>query len=47
MKCPYCEETELIESLYYICPKCKLAMTQLELAIAIQSNVKVNSGGKK
>jgi len=38
MQCPYCEETELIESLFYICPKCKLAMTDLELAIAMRAN---------
>ena len=38
MLCPYCEDTELIESLYYICPKCKLAMDGLELAIAIRAN---------
>ena len=38
MLCPYCEETELIESLFYICPKCKLAMTGLDLAIAIRAN---------
>ena len=38
MLCPYCEETELIESLYYICPKCKIAMTRLELQIAIRAN---------
>lgn len=38
MICPYCEDTELIESLFCICPKCKLAMTELELAIAIRAN---------
>lgn len=38
MLCPYCENTELIKSLYWICPKCKLAMTQLELEIAIAAN---------
>ena len=38
MLCPYCEETELIESLLYICPNCKVAMTDLELAIAIRAN---------
>lgn len=38
MICPYCEDTKLIESLYYICPKCKIAMTDLELAIAIRGN---------
>ena len=38
MNCPYCEDTELIKSLYYICPKCKIAMTGLELAIAIRAN---------
>ena len=38
MLCLYCEDTELIQSLYWICTKCKIAMTQLELGIAIRSN---------
>ncbi len=38
MICPYCEDTELINSLYFICPKCKIAMTELELAIALRAN---------
>lgn len=37
MICPYCEHTQFIESLYYICPECKIAMTKLELAIAIRA----------
>ncbi len=37
LKCPYCEDTEIIESLYYICPSCKIAMTGLELAIALRA----------
>ena len=37
MYCPYCECTEIVESLYFICPKCKIAMTGLELAIAVMS----------
>ena len=38
MICPYCEDTELVTCGYYICPKCKIAMTELELAIAVQAN---------
>ncbi len=38
MICPYCEETELIVCGYYICQKCKLAMTEVELAEAIRAN---------
>ncbi len=38
MICPYCEETELTECGYYICPKCKIAMTEIELASAIRAN---------
>jgi len=38
MKCPYCEDTQIIECGYFICPKCKVAMTELELAIAIRAN---------
>lgn len=38
MICPYCEDTEIITCGYYICPKCKIAMTELELAIAIRAN---------
>jgi len=38
MLCPYCEDTELIACGYYICPKCKIAMTDDELAFAIRAN---------
>jgi len=38
MKCPYCEDTELILCGYYICPKCEIAMTDVELASAIRAN---------
>ena len=36
MSCPYCEG-KLILSLYYICPRCKVAMTELELGMAIRA----------
>ena len=38
MNCPYCDG-ELCSCGYYICPKCKVAMTDLELAIALRSKV--------
>jgi len=38
MKCPCCEDTKLIVCGYYICPKCKIAMTETELASAIRAN---------
>ena len=38
MICPYCEETELTHCGYHICPKCKIAMTDDELATAIRAN---------
>ena len=38
MLCPYCEEAELTVCGYYICPKCKIAMTEDELVIAIRAN---------
>ena len=38
MLCPYCKETELVVSLLFICPRCKLAMTYLELLIAMTTN---------
>lgn len=42
MICPYCEDTELIVCGYYICPKCKIAMTADELATAIRANKDAN-----
>jgi len=36
MLCPYCGK-ELVISLYYICPSCKIAMTALELSVAIRA----------
>ncbi len=42
MICPYCEDTELVVCGYYICPKCKLAMTEDELAFAIRANEDAN-----
>jgi len=38
MLCPYCEDTELIVCGYYICPMCKIAMTDIELASALRAN---------
>ncbi len=38
MLCPYCEETKLVICGYYVCPKCKLAMTEGELIAAIRAN---------
>ena len=36
MNCPYCDG-ELCFCGYYICPSCKVAMDELELAIAQQA----------
>ena len=36
MECPYCDGN-LICSLYYICPTCKIAMTEIELGMAIRA----------
>ena len=38
MQCPYCEETELVTCGYFICPKCRIAMTGDELAVAVRAN---------
>ncbi len=38
MQCPYCEDTELVHCGYWICAKCRLVMTDDELAAAIRAN---------
>ena len=38
IQCPYCEEVELTHCGYYICPRCKIAMTEDELVFAIRAN---------
>jgi len=38
MKCPYCNEEELQCCILYFCHRCRVAMTELELAIAVRAN---------
>lgn len=38
MLCPYCEEEQIqLCGIYYCCHKCRIAMEELELAIAIRA----------